>query len=199
MNTWLTKHRKPLLTWVTIVAVIGAFALFRYVEVNTATQRWEVMADFPDPQHCALCGGDISYHAPCLIVLSTGQMGELKVYTHHPSRQGEIAPGEMQQTGTFNFQSCAGLMAIRDTCTHTCKVTLPMERKLADPTLFCKKCRQLFAETGADGYAIVDLHDLNNIHVYPVHKGESKVIREYRISVIRGQGIALDVYVTGLL
>lgn len=203
MRIWLIRHKRQSFALV-IAAVIGtAFALGWYAGSNATDRKaytalWEAMVNLPDPEQCALCGQGMLYHAPCLIKLSTGQMGELKVYTDHPSRQGEIAPAEMQQTGTFNFQPCADLMAIRDTCTHTCKVTLPEERELMNPVLFCRECRQLLAEAGLEGYVIVDLHDLNSIQAYPVQREGIKVIREYRVSVSSRNGI-LDVCVTGLL
>lgn len=163
------------------------------------TAIWEAIVTLPDPNECALCGEGMPYHAPCLINLSTGQMGELQVYTQHPYLQGEIAPMEKQQTGTFNFQPCAGLVAIRDTCSHTCEVTLPAERELMNPALFCRECRELLAGAGLEGYAIIDLHDLDNIQAYPVRKGTYEIIRDYRISVTKKNEETWGLCTTGLL
>lgn len=152
--------------------------------------------DLSDPEQCALCGERMRYHAPCLVDLSTGQVGEMNVYTNHPSRQGEIVPMEKQQTGTFSFRSCAGLTAVRDTCTHTCKVTLPGQKGLMNPALFCRGCRLLLAGAGLEGYVIVDLYDLDDVQAYPIQYG---VIRDYEISVKEQKDGTLDVCVTGLL
>lgn len=202
MRIWLIRHRMQLLALVVVVAVGMVFALGWYAGGHTTGRRaysslWEAMMDFPDPEQCALCGDGMPYHAPCLLDLSTGQMGELKVYNPHPSLVGEIAPIEMQQNGTFNFQSCARLMGIRDTSNHICKVTLPEERDLINPALYCQDCRQLLAVAGLEGYVIVDLYNLGSIQAYPIRAGMDEVIRDYRITVT--EGTALDVCVAGLL
>lgn len=77
--------------------------------------------DVPEPETCALCGG-FRYHAPCLVRLDTGEVGELRVYDPDPTQQGEIS--DRQQTGTFSFLHCAGLLGTRDTCSHTSSVDL---------------------------------------------------------------------------
>lgn len=202
MRIWLTRHRVQFLALVIVVTVGATFALGWYAGSHATGQRayvslWEAMMDFPDPEQCALCGEGMPYHAPCLLNISTGQMGEMKVYNPHPSLVGEIAPMEMQQNGTFNFQSCAGLMGIRDTSNHICKVTLPEERELINPALYCQDCRQLLAGAGIEGYVIVDLYDLGGIRVYPIRAGMDETIRDYRITVTGDT--ALDVRVAGLL
>lgn len=204
MRIWQSKLKGQLFA-LEIAAVICVFFLLGWYAGSYSTNRkacaalWDAIINLPDPEQCSLCSAGIPYHAPCLINLSTGQMGELKVYTDHPSRQGEIAPAEMQQTGTFSFRPCADLVAIQDTCTHTCIVTLPKDRELMNPALFCNRCRQLLAIAGLDGYVVVDLYNLDNVRAYPVQKGRSEVIRDYRISVSSRNGGFLDVYVTGLL
>lgn len=197
MKAWLTKHKEVL---VLVVTCVVSFALGWYAEgiyeERKVNALWEAIADLPDPERCALCGEGIRYHAPCLLDLSTGQMGEMVVYTPHRSIQGEIAPMETQKTGTFNYQPCAGLLGVRDTCNHTFKVTLPGKQELMNPALFCQECRQLLAEAGLEGYVIVDLYDLDHIQAYPI---QDNVIRDYRISVTKGADGALEPCVTGLL
>lgn len=179
-----------------VVFALGVFAVSKTTDRNAYATLWDAIADLPDPEQCALCGEGMRHHAPCLINLSTGQMGEMTVYTPHPSRQGEIAPMEMQQTGTFNFQPCAGLMAIRDTCTHACIITLPEKRELMNPALFCRECRQLLAEAGLEGYVILDLYNLDDVRAYPI---QGETIRDYRISVTVRPEHTIDFCVEGLL
>ena len=186
------------------MAMGAAFALGWFAGGNAVNRKayadlWEAMPYLPDPAQCALCGEGISYHAPCLLDLSTGQMGELKVYDPHPSLEGEIAPMELQQTGTFNFQVCAGLTGVRNTANHTFQVTLSKDKTLMNPALFCGDCRRLLADAVLEGYVIADLYDMANIRVYPVQRGRDAVIRDYRVSVIGRQGAALEICVTGLL
>lgn len=201
-KTRLAKYKKWLavLKWITIggaIFALGWCARENYEEQGLCALR-ESIWTLPEPEQCALCNNEIPYHAPCLLDLSTGQLGELTVYTNHPTRPGELAPPEMQQTGTFNFQPCAGLMGIRDTCAHICRVTLPAKRQRMDPALFCMGCRLLLAESGSEGYAILDLHDLPFLQVYPICKGKRTEIRDYRVTVTGGGEGSLDVCVTGL-
>jgi len=141
------------------------------------------------------------YHAPCLVDLSTGQVGELTIYTPHPRLVGEIAPEENQQTGTFNFQFCVGLTAIRDTCDHTCQVSIPFENMgMMNPGYFCRECRELLAVAGIKGYLLIDLYDIDHIKVYPVQSGEVYTIRDYVVSMTQDRkSRELDVDVRGLL
>lgn len=201
LKTWLTRHSRRLLLLGIAAAAAAAFALGWYAGSNASARKayaalWEAMIDLPDPERCALCWEGIRYHAPCLVDLSTGRMGEMTVYTRDPSKQGEIAPMEEQQTGTFTFQLCAGLLGVRDTCTHTYKITLPKEKALLNPALYCKECRELLAGAGLEGYVIVDLYDRDSVQAYPIR---DVVIRDYRISVSGQKDGRRNVCVTGLL
>lgn len=179
-----------------VVFSLGWHAGISATNRNAYAALWEAIIDFPDPEQCALCAEKRQYQAPCLINLSTGQMGEMRIYTYGPTKQGKLDPREAQFSGTFNFQHCAGLTAIRDTDFHTCQVTLPAERELMNPAHFCKECRQLLAGAGLEGYVIVDLYDLDNIQAYPLRY---EIIRDYRISVSSRKNGGPEVYVTGLL
>lgn len=200
LRIWLKKHKGQFSVLGITAAMITAFALGWRAGANATDQKayaalWEAIMELPTPERCALCSESVRYHAPCLLDLSTGQMGEMVAYTPHRSIQGEIAPMEMQETGTFNFQPCAGLLGVRDTCNHTFKVTLPEEQKLMNPALFCRECRQLLAEAGLKGYVIVDLYDLEHIRTYPI---QGDMIRDYQITVVNRKDGSVDVCVTGL-
>lgn len=71
-------------------------------------EHW-ASGDPPDPVHCALCGsGDrMTYHAPCVLNLSTGEITELRIYLPHPVLVGELA--EEQQGGHTDFNSATVL------------------------------------------------------------------------------------------
>lgn len=200
-KNWLVKHTKRLVA-ILLVAVMGVvFSLGWHAGIGATNRKayaalWEAMIDLPDPEQCALCGVERRYQAPCLINLSTGQMGEMQVYTYGPTKQGKVDPREAQCSGTFSFQPCAGLTAIRDTDFHTCQVFLPEERELMNPAHFCKACRLLLAGAGLEGYVIVDLYDLDNIKAYPIRYD---VIRDYRVSVSNRKDGTRNVCVTGLL
>ena len=201
MKTWLITHKKQLLA-VGMAAVIAVAFCLGWCAGSGATDRkayaalWEAMAGLPDPERCALCAEGRPYQAPCLVNLSTGQMGEMRVYTYGPTQEGKLDPREAQCSGTLHFQPCAGLTAIRDAGLHTCQVSLPKERDLMDPALFCRECRQLLAGAGLEGYVIVDLYDLDHIRAYPIRSG---IIRGYRISTHSCRGGDTELCVTGLL
>ncbi len=209
MKIWQTKRYK---IWAVALAVTAAlalaFGLGWHYGANDTDKRayaavWEAISTLPEPERCALCGNGegMRYHAPCLANLSTGEVGELAVYTPHPRLVGEIAPEKKQQTGTFNFQSCAGLIAIRNTCDYTCQVSIPLENAgMMNPGHFCRECRELLAGAGIEGYLIIDLYDIDHIKAYPVQSGEVYTIRDYVVSMKRGRkSEELDVDVQGLL
>ena len=181
--------------------ILAVFTLGWHAGTNATNRKayaalWEAIVDLPDPERCALCGEGRRYQAPCLMNLSTGQMGEMRVYAYGPTEQGKLDPREAQFSGTFHFQSCAGLTAIRDTDFHTCQVFLPEERKLMDPAHFCKGCRLLLAGAGLEGYVILDLYDQDNVQAYPLRY---EIIRDYRVSVSSRKDGGPEVCVTGLL
>lgn len=201
MKTWLIEHKRQLLCLGTAAVMAVAFSLGWHAGLNAADRNayaalWEAITDLPDPEQCALCGEGGQYHAPCLMNLSTGQMGELQVYAYGPTGQSKLDPREAQLSGTLSFLRCAGLTAIRDNDLHTCQVILPGERELMDPAHFCKKCRQLLAGAGLEGYAVLDLSDRGHIRAYPIR---DELIRDYRISVDSRQGGETGLCVTGLL
>lgn len=201
MKTWLISRKRQLLALGIAAAFLTVFALGWHAGVNSTNRNayaalWEAILDLPDPEQCALCAEERRYQAPCLINLSTGQMGEMQVYTYGRTKRGKLDPREAQFSGTFNFHPCAGLTAIRDTDFHTCQVLLPKERELMNPAHFCKECRQLLARAGLEGYVFVDLYDQNNVQAYPLRY---EIIRDYRISVTNRKDGTRNVCVTGLL
>ena len=160
------------------------------------------LANAPEPEVCALCGSGsgISYHAPVVVNLSTGESGELRVYDPDPYRRNEIA--EEQSTGTFSFLYVAGIMGYRDTCDHSSHVTLPKEREWTqiDPSYFCRSCRTLLADTATEGYVLADLYNLSGITTYAIKDGAKYTIRDYDISIsTQEKPGGLSIHVTSLL
>jgi len=139
-----------------------------------------------EPKICALCGsGDgTAYHAPCLLNLATGKMGEMRVFDYRPETSLELS--ERQQTGTFSFLYIDGeVSAYRDTCDQSSHATLPAERPSMKKRLFCSSCRQILFNVNNSGYVIADLYDLSNVQVFSVQEGMSYQIREYNVLVQR--------------
>lgn len=180
-----------------------AFALGWWVG-RTDTSRhayaalWEAMMTLPTPERCALCEETTRRHALCLIDLSSGEMDELTVYEADLDCPWEVLPMDRQPTGTFRFQPCVGLTAVRDTSAHTCTVYLPEAYEPINPACFCQHCRMLLAGAGLEGYVILDLYNLDHVRAYPVCKGKREVIRDYCVTVEQGL-IGWEIRVAGLL
>lgn len=143
-------------------------------------QNGPARRQIPGQENCALCESS-RRHAPCLIDLSTGEVGELRVYTPHPHLAGEIA--DEQQTGTLDFFYCAGIVATCDTNDHICRAYLPAETEPMAPEQFCRDCRALVSGICTEGYVLADLYDLDDIQVYAIADGKSYIIRDYTVTV----------------
>ena len=203
IHSCLRRNRQWLLALVGVAVLVAVFALGWHAGAHAARQRayaalWADMENLPDPERCALCGPGVPYPAPCLLDLSTGQVGEMTVYLPHPAKPGEVAPMDKQPTGTFNYFSCIGLPGIRETCAFTCTVTLPKEHRLMVPALYCRNCRRLLAQAGVEGYVVVDLYDPAHIRAYPIQEGKSELIRDYRVTVTQSRKGTQEVRVAGL-
>lgn len=180
LGEWCNRRWKTILFWLLAAeACLLVFPLFRQapeLEVKTELD----LTSIPEPETCALCGG-FRYHAPCLVRLDTGEVGELRVYDPDPTQREEISA--VQQTGTFSLIHCAGVLAARDTDTHTCSAELSEKPGRLAQEYFCISCRGLLAETASEGYVLADLYDLENICIYPICDGASCSIRDYEVTV----------------
>lgn len=179
----LYKHRRNILDAVVIaILMIGSLKL-GFLLGGRDTALWKSIVTAPVPETCALCGNGngTRYHAPCLVNLSSGEVGELRVYDSHPDLPGNLAP--IQQTGTFSFLRCAGIIGYRDTSMHMSHATLPKETAPIDPSHFCHSCRALLAESTTKGYILMDLYNLNHIQAYPIVSGQQYAIRDYTVSI----------------
>ena len=140
--------------------------------------------DREEPSQCILCD-NIPYHAPCLIDLSSGELGELIVYEPHATKVGEIA--EQQEGGTLCFLDCAGLWAIRDTDTQITYVEIPRYTDWMQRSHFCKSCRRLLAGCYTKGYALVDMYTSGQPKVLPIKDGAAYTLRCYDVRITYDQ------------
>lgn len=198
----LHKYRQDLIE-ATVTSVLLAACFFyggflRGIAANRDITLWRSLVLAPEPEICALCGGGAPYHAPVLVSLSTGEAGEMRVYDPDPRHRYELA--EEQSTGTFSLLHVAGLTGYRDTCDHTCHVTLPEEAAPIAPGLFCRDCRALLADTATGGYVLADFSNLSDITVYAIEDGARYVIRDYDVFIsTQEETDGLSVHVAGLL
>ena len=158
-------------TWLKRISTILLMALL----LCTAWQ-WLVP---PSSEECSICRL-IKSHAPCLLNLSTGEIGELALYEPHHTKVGELA--EVQHGGTFSFFYAAGAKGTRTTSPWILNIRVPMEGERIRKSHFCQKCRELLK--GYDhGYILIDLYNKNAPTVYPIFADTSYQVRCYSITV----------------
>ena len=133
--------------WLKRISAISLIALL----LCTAWQRLVP----PSSEECSICRF-IKSHAPCLLNLSTGEIGELALYEPHRTKVGELA--EVQQGGTFGFFYAAGAKGTRTTNPWVLTIRVPIEGARIRKSHFCQKCRELL-EGYNHGYVLLDLYD----------------------------------------
>ena len=106
----------------------------------------------PNPKRCAICDS-IPFHAPALVNLETGEVGELEVYEPHPFKVAEL--NEYQQGGTFSFIHAAGLNGYSDTANWETHITVPLNENEYEEKHFCRTCRNLISRYKKQGYIIL--------------------------------------------
>jgi len=112
-----------------------------FVLVIVTIITWKMILP-PSQQECSLCGNP-KRHAPCILNLATGEIGELELYQLHFSKAGEIS--HQQTGGTFSFIQAAGLTGIELTDPWYIEIVVPMKGERKNETLFLQ---ELFEETG---------------------------------------------------
>ena len=130
-------------------------------------------------QDCSICGY-IKCHAPCILNLATGEMGELELYMPHDREVGEIA--EEQPGGTFGFISAAGLHGIRQTDPWYIELEIPMVGNEKRISHYCDGCCKRL-EYYQSGFVLLDVYDINNPIIYRIEDGASYEIRCYKIKI----------------
>ena len=198
----LHKYRwnviKAMVIGILLTAFFSVGVFLRGAVAERDIALWKSLVLTPEPEICALCGNGIPYHAPVLVNLSTGEAGELRVYDPDPRHPYE--PAEEQSTGTFSFLHIAGLTGYRDTCNHSCCVTLPETDAPIAPAFFCRACRPMLADTATEGFILADLYNLSDITAYAIKDGAKHTIRDYDISIsAQAEPGGLSIHVAGLL
>ena len=113
-----------------IFAAVAVIMLFSLVACSNQSA--------PEPDWCRVCNY-IPSHAPCLVNLNTGEVGEIYLYEPHYSLVGEIA--EKQRGGYFCFMSIAGLHGYLNASTPEAHVTVPSKVEKYDEQYFRSSCR----------------------------------------------------------
>ena len=132
----------------------------------------------PNPKRCAICDS-IPMHAPALVNLATGEVGELTVYEPHPFKVAEL--NEYQQGGTFSFIYVAGLNGYSDTANWETHITIPTNENEYEEKFFCKACRERISGHTDNGFLLLDLRNPESFSILPLDSEGSQTARCYGI------------------
>lgn len=149
-----------------------------------------------EPDHCSLCEHPPT-HAPCLVNLQTGEVGELTVYDPHPFKSDELA--DNQYGGYFSFLSVAGLTGYRDTARWETHLSIPVGEYSYDDKFFCDACRSLLKGCSNIGFAIADIKVSGATIVYTIVGDTSFNFRCYEIDVEKRGKEDCEIVVKGTL
>ena len=138
----------------------------------------------PNPRRCAICDS-IPYHAPALVNLATGEVGELTVYEPHPFKVAELNP--YQQGGTFSFIYVAGLNGYSDTANWETHITIPTNENEYEEKYFCKSCRERIAGRIEKGFLLLDLRTPESFSILSLESDVIQTVRCYEVQTKQGR------------
>lgn len=203
LNVWLNNCRKMLAKHYMTILMAAAIISLAFALATTLWEAafWKHVATTPEPELCAICedGNGLRYHAPALINLNTGKMRELEIYDSAPTRPWEVAENQRWDDWVFSFidENAAMSWSAED---HTNIAHIGENLDRFTPALFCHDCRVLLAETDNEGYALLDLYDLEDIQAFAIEDGAEYTIRDYTVSIYKDkENSGLSVEVTGHL
>ena len=139
---------------------------------------WDVSAPLY-PEDCSVCGHPKA-HAPCILNLATGEIGELELYQPHFAMTGEIS--DTQRGGTFSFIYAAGLTGIKLTDPWYIEIPVPVKGERKNDGFYCEKCLKLLDEY-EQGFVLIDMYDVAHPIVYDLADGATYIVRCYQIEV----------------
>lgn len=169
------KDGSELKIWRNIFSSLCLLAIALITTVN--------VAELFNTEDCSICG-HLKCHAPCILNLATGEIGELELYMPHDREVGEIA--EEQSGGTFGFISVAGLHGIKLTDPWYIELDIPMEGNKMRLSHFCGSCRKQLADYEC-GFVLLDIYDLASPVIYTIKDGASYEMRCYIIEISANQ------------
>lgn len=131
-----------------------------------------------EPERCAICDS-IPMHAPALVNLATGEVGELTVYEPHPFKVAEL--NEYQQGGTFSFIYVAGINGYSDTANWETHITIPTKENEYEEKFFCKACRERISGHTDKGFLLLDLRTPESFGILSIDSEHIQSVRCYEI------------------
>ena len=149
----------------------------------------------PEPERCAICDS-IPMHAPALVNLATGEVGELAVYDPHPFKVAEL--NAYQQGGTFSFIYAAGLNGYSDTANWETHIIIPTNENEYEEKYFCMSCRILISAHTENGFLLLDLREPEKFSILSLGSDEIQRVRCYEIQTTQ-QSNEVEIAVRGTL
>lgn len=96
---------------------------------------------------CSFCEYE-THDKPCLINLSTGQIGELDPYLPVPT----------SSTSTLSFVEVCDLVGYRSNgSVNSVEISIPKGQGIAYSPALCKNCETMLSTVSSGGYALADL------------------------------------------
>ena len=146
----------------------------------------------PEPNHCGICDS-IPFHAPCLVNLATGEVGELEVYAPHPFKVAEL--NDYQPGGTFSLLYIAGLNGYRDTANWEIHITVPKNENEYKEKYFCKSCRNIIQNHSENGYLLLDMLTPECFTMLTLESDKAQTIRFYEVQTnVQSSEIEIIIY-----
>lgn len=178
------------------LVVVVACTCWGYRFHQSDSQIIERTMNAPEPEVCSICNFQAN-HAPCIVNLSTGEIGELQVY--HPDSDEGGAISKKWDGGTFSFVYVLGLHSWRDSWTQSNHCDIPLKGDIINGEYFCKDCRSILVNVGVRGYVIVDCYEKDKLTAYPIADGEAYTIRGYDVTISLREDVEdeLEVITTG--
>ena len=174
-STGKRKDGSELKIWRNIFSSLCLLAIAIITTVN--------VAELFNTEDCSICG-HLKCHAPCILNLETGEIGELELYMPHGREVGEIA--EEQSGGTFGFISVVGLQGIKLTDPWCIELEVPMVGNKKRLSHFCDSCRKRL-EDYQSGFVLLDVYNINNPIIYGIEDGASYEMRCYTVRISENQ------------
>jgi hypothetical protein len=192
LKIWLKKlakkvyeNRRDLLSEVgyalfTVALCVGAFQ-FRGWIADRDLAVWKAIATTPEPELCTICDNH-AYHAPCIIKLSTGQLGEMQIYDNDPGYPGKLAEEQTLDEGVFypiaNGATISRAAELRQSVAHVEK-----NYEQIDPGYFCFDCRVRLASKAVEGFILIDMLKPDDFVAYEIKDGAEYDVRDYTVTI----------------
>ena len=167
-------------------AILAAAAIVLFASVFWEWVLWQGISTTLGSNLCVICedGNGMRYQAPVLVNLSTGSKWELEIYDCDPRQPWEVAEEQSWHDWVFQFLDENATMSWSSEG-HTNIAHIGDDLGKLNPEHFCHNCRTMLADIDSEGYAILDLYQIEDIQAFVVENGAEYTIRDYTVSIYK--------------